>query len=349
MPDGKILIFMQHGRSAGNALCAILQEEFGDENFFKLGAYDNITKDHSDFLAAAGANRHQVYGGHFCYGIHRHLAAAADYITTLREPVERALSNYEAWGRGRGYTIDQWLDHDYDSNDGMVKRHIGVGENDGQPYDYLQDRVLDEDLAITEAHLQQAIAAIERDFALVLLHSHLIESTVMLQRHYRTRPLFSIRRQFHNHLLHPIRVENYPSRVIDKIHEKNRFDRILYEEFRKRFLKQLAALPDDFHEEVRIMKMLTTILSERGVQMMDEQQILDRLTAGLNQLLQVGRTADAVQVLRRLTVKDCMDRSFCLKAIEIIKQIGSPEDLATEAAIYQARFGQDPALQALVA
>lgn len=349
MPGGHTLIFMQHGRTAGNAVCAMLQEEFGEEFLFKLGFTGESTNDHPEFLAAAKANSHHVYGGHFCYGVHRHIPGKVDYFTTIREPIERVLSNYQAWGLGRGYTIDQWLDHDYDSNNGMVKRHVGVGEYKGQPYDFLEDRPLEQDLVIDESHLQRAHTAIERDFSLVLLHSHLIESTVMLQRHYRTGPLFSIRRQFHNHLLEPIRVEDYAPRIIEKIIEKNRFDRLLYEDYRKRFLARLGDQPQEFHEEVRIMKILAAILSQRGVQMLDDSHILNRLNSGLNQLIQSGKAADAVQILQRMTVKGSMDLDFCRKAIEIISQIGSPEDLAREAVTYQDRFGPDPDIQAMVA
>ena len=281
IPDGKTLIFMQHGRSAGNALCAMLQEEFGDAAFFKLGGVGEKTVDHDDFLTAAKDNNHRVYGGHFCYGVHRHLRGKIDYFTTVREPIERVLSNYQAWGYGRGYAVEQWLDHDYDSNNGMVRRHIGHGVHKGKPYDFFADSPLDQDLIINEGHVEQAIASIERDFSLVLLHSHLIESTVMLRHHYGLRPLFSMQRQFSNHLAQPVRVENYPSAVIDTIIEKNRFDRLLYEQLRKRFMDRLEAQSQEFADEVRIMRMLATILSVRGVQKLDEEQILERLNSGL--------------------------------------------------------------------
>ncbi len=349
MPNGKTLIFMQHGRSAGNALCAMLQEEFGDAAFFKLGVVGERTSNHDDFLAAAKENSHRVYGGHFCYGVHRHIRGKSDYITTIREPIERVLSNYQAWGYGRGYTIEQWLDHDYDSNNGMVRRHIGGGAHKDKPYDFLADRPLDRDLTITDRHLQQAFDSIERDFPVVLLHSHLIESTVMLGRHYGLRPLFSLQRQFHNHLAQPIRVEDYPSPVIDKIIENNRFDRLLYEALRKRFLERLAAQPKDFPGEVRIMRMLAAILSQRGVQKLEEEQILARLNSGLNQLIQAGQQSDAVRILRCITGKGSLGQAFCFKALEIIGQIGTPEDLSAEATTYQARFGLDPAVQAMVA
>ena len=40
---------------------------------------------------------------------------------------------------------------------------------------------------------------------------------------------------------------------------------------------------------------------------------------------------------------------FCRKALEIISQIGTPQDLTHEAAAYQKRFGPDPRIQAMVA
>ena len=259
------------------------------------------------------------------------------------------LSNYQAWGYGRGYAVEQWLDHDYDSNNGMVRRHIGHGVHKGKPYDFFADSPLDQDLIINEGHVEQAIASIERDFSLVLLHSHLIESTVMLRHHYGLRPLFSMQRQFSNHLAQPVRVENYPSAVIDTIIEKNRFDRLLYEQLRERFMDRLEAQSQEFADEVRIMRMLATILSVRGVQKLDEEQILERLNSGLNQLIQTGQQSDAVWILRCLTAKGVMAQAFCFKALEIIRQIGTPEDLSAEAAAYQAQFGLDPAVQAIVA
>ena len=72
-------------------------------------------------------------------------------------------------------------------------------------------------------------------------------------------------------------------------------------------------------------------------------------TTGLNQLIQTGQQSDAVWILRCLTAKGVMAQAFCFKALEIIRQIGTPEDLSAEAAAYQAQFGLDPAVQAIVA
>ena len=60
-PSDKTLIFIQPRRTAGNASHAILQEEFGPQNIFKLGYLDDFLFTYEDFLKDAQAGAHTIY------------------------------------------------------------------------------------------------------------------------------------------------------------------------------------------------------------------------------------------------------------------------------------------------
>jgi len=93
---GKALIFLHQSRSAGLAVCAILQEEFGLEAALKLGGIaDGEHVSYDAFRATAAAGTYPVYMGHFFYGAHRHVPRPCAYFTMLRDPVDRLLSRYE--------------------------------------------------------------------------------------------------------------------------------------------------------------------------------------------------------------------------------------------------------------
>jgi len=87
---GKALIFLHQSRSAGLAVCAILQEEFGLEAAFKIGGVeDGEHVSYDAFRATAAADIYPVYMGHFFYGAHRHVPRPCVYFTMLRDPAVR--------------------------------------------------------------------------------------------------------------------------------------------------------------------------------------------------------------------------------------------------------------------
>ena len=335
------LIFLQHGRTAGNATTALLLEEYGEEAVFKLGGTPPHDNTYDDFLAVADRDRRRLYAGHFAYGVHRHVAAPYEYFTTLRDPLDRVVSNYSAWGRDGTHTLATWLDHDHDAFNGMVKRHIGIGVRDGKPYDYLNDRPLDRAPEIGADDLARAIEFIERDFSLVLLHGHFVENMVLLQRHYATTPLFSTARQNINHVAEPLLPQHLPATAIEQIEDRNRYDRMLFDHFRPRYLAALRDQDDAFRDEVRIMSHIDKIASVRGTHTVDDDVFVARLNAGLNQLLAAGNVRDVVEVLHRIIRKRSIHRDFCRTAIAMVQQIGTTDDVARGVAAYRQRFEDD--------
>ena len=227
------LVFLHHPRTTGLSSIAALQEELGLDNVFKLGV---LTPEqdfsYADFIAAARADSYSCYAGHFCSGVHRHIPRPCDYVTCLRDPVERVVSRYRAWGGGEGTTSGflTWMRSDFESGDGMVKRLCGIGimgDDEHRPYDVFADRFVDERMEIGPEHLERVIETLESHFLCIMIQEHSTESMVLLQRVLETGPLFSFTRQRTNRASSPFRKEDLTPETIDHIEAANRDDRRL--------------------------------------------------------------------------------------------------------------------------
>ncbi len=342
LPDmGKTLIFLQHGRTAGNATISVFEDEFGPHGLFKIGIRGDVTKTYDDFRQAAAGDNYRIYMGHFYFGIHRHISGPAEYFTTLRNPVERVLSNFEAWGACQGLSLPEWLAIDYESNNGMVKRLCGLGEHDGKPYDFIRDQPCDSNIDAAPEDLDQAIANIDAHIPLVLIHGRFEQNMLLLQRRYNTGPLFSLNRQRQNHSPIPIQSSQYSPAIIDEITQRNRLDIQLYDKYRHIYEQSVSNLDETFVEELRIMKMISQVVSERGTQHMLDQDVLQRLTATANHLLATGRARDVLEMLRRFSRKGNINAPFCQNVLNFFRLQASAADIAGEVENYRRRFGDD--------
>ncbi len=341
----RTIIFLQHGRTAGNATISVFEDEFGPGGLFKIGIRGDITKTYHDFRAAAAADAFRIYMGHFYFGLHRHIPGPAEYFTTLRDPVLRVLSNFEAWGSAQGLTLQQWLATDFESNNGMVKRLCGIGELDGRPYDFVRDEPCDNNIDATPPDLERAIAHIDAHIPLVLIHGHFEQNMLLLQHHYATGPLFSLNRQRQNHSVLPISRELYSAAIIEEVNQRNKLDIQLYEKYRKSYDRLISAQDDSFFEELRIMAMISDVVSERGIQHMRDEDVVQRLTTTANQLLTDGRAQDLIEILRRFSRKGNINAPFCQNILNFFRLQASPKDIASEVENYRRRFGVDEFLE----
>lgn len=343
---GKALIFLHQSRSAGLAVCAILQEEFGVEATFKLGGTtgeDYLPYD--AFLDAAAADTHPVYMGHFFYGAHLHVPRPCVYFTMLRDPVDRLLSRYERYCTLRGERLDcaRWLAGDFESHDGMVRRICGLGhmEDAPDPFDFVNDRPVPSGMATTAAHYDQAVETLDSHFSCVLMRERFVESMAELQRVLGCGPLFSLNRQVLNDGGAPTARERYPEAILRQIEDQNVYDRRLYDRYRLRFDAALASRDAAFAEEVRIMRMVAAILTEPGRPVLPSDRAYRRVGAAIEVLERRGDVADAVEILKRFAAKRYVSRDFLLGAFAFLHRQGFSADLADGIGSYRARFGDD--------
>jgi len=345
LPDGHGLVFIQPSRSAGNMFFAVLQETFGEDHCFKLGLVGEKINTYRDFLAAAPTDAFTFYGGHFCFGIDRHIPRPCDYAVSLRDPVVRLLSRYEATCRiaGQRPEWEAWLDRDFESNNGVVKRLLGVGFQDDEAvtWDVAEEREFEGEMNVGAAEYAAAMAVMRERVAFPLFKEHIEASLLKVRQFYATAPLFSVMRQNINHAIVETRVENYPPEVIAMITERNRHDIALYEACQSEFEAFRAAQDPAFHEEVRIMKIVSVIVSDNALQILDDGTLQGRFYGAIGEMLDQGRENDAAAVIGRFVGQPYTGLNFCRGCLKLLQAIGAADALKVNIETYKAKFGGD--------
>ncbi|MEC4986425.1 MAG: sulfotransferase family 2 domain-containing protein [Oscillatoria sp. PMC 1068.18] len=88
------LIFLHIPKAAGTTLSQILSRQYDSEEIFKLqpNPYQRIAYFQS--LSEAEKNKFIYFQGHISFGFHEYLPEPYSYITMIRNPIERVISNY---------------------------------------------------------------------------------------------------------------------------------------------------------------------------------------------------------------------------------------------------------------
>lgn len=159
------LIFIHIHKTAGTTFHDVVQKHFRqDQILFLHGTFD--LSDCAASIQAAQAERSErieYIAGHFPFGLHKHLGCEQNYVTFLRDPVERVFSHYHFLRQARvgGYylqnrniercdvtsrTLAEFLESGlfYAVDNGQVRALSGVGNS--VPYGKLSGE-----------HLQMAI------------------------------------------------------------------------------------------------------------------------------------------------------------------------------------------------
>ncbi|MHA1598202.1 MAG: hypothetical protein ACTSV1_05715 [Alphaproteobacteria bacterium] len=322
-----------------------MQEAFGEAACFKIGVLGDSHNTYQDFLAAAGQDTFTLYGGHFCFGIDRHIRRASDYVVSLRHPVERLLSRYEAVCLIQDTKLNwrDWLENDFESNNGIIKRLLGVAhqEDESVVFDINADAGQSGAMAVGEEHLNAALDILDNRVSCVLFKEHFEESLLRLGTLFGMPPLFSMRRQFINHGRVPIREQDYPQEIVDEIRARNTYDIRLYEKCLGDFETFLSMQDATFHEEVRIMKILSKMLKDRDSQILGEDALMGRFFDTINEMLKTDQVDDAIAVIHRFTCSPFMSMPFYRGVLKLLDAIDAKEALRTETDKYEKRFGGD--------
>jgi len=342
------LIFIQPSRTAGNAFFAILQEAFGESSSFKIGMSGDVYNTYQDFLVEAKKDAHDFYGGHFCFGIDRHINRQCDYVVSLRHPVERLLSRYAATCRQQDEDMDwgDWLESDFESNNGIIKRLLGIAWQDDENiiFDINRGNEFTGPMDVGEDELEAALDILDTRVSCILFKDHFEESLLRLGNLFAMPPLFSMRRQYINHAQTPTSEDNYPKEVVNEIHKRNKYDILLYDRCLENFESFLDRQNDEFHEEVRIMKILSTVLMDFQSQIMSEDALMGRFFNAVNKMLNAGHMDDAIAVISRFTCSPYINAPFHRGILNLLNGIKAGDALSAEIDKYRKHFGDDPYL-----
>lgn len=81
-------------KAAGTTLRVVMERQYCREDIWKIGSDIVGDQERLRELSEEGKRKIRVVFGHYCYGLHEGLLQRCDYVTVLRDPVQRLISLY---------------------------------------------------------------------------------------------------------------------------------------------------------------------------------------------------------------------------------------------------------------
>lgn len=186
--DNNLLIFLHIVKAGGTTLRWVLEDQFSCRRILRCYAAHGSTLE--DVAAIPEEKRRQLrlFISHYGFGAHKLFPQRASYITMLREPISRSVSQYYAFINGRP-DIEKY--HDMHSLEDYVSNMAVAGFDNTQVRFIAGARDAGE---ITSKHLDAAMANITESFSAIGITERFEESLVLFGKIYGWKHLSYVRR-----------------------------------------------------------------------------------------------------------------------------------------------------------
>ena len=252
--EKEILIFQHIPKTAGTTLSFIIARYFDKQDIYHIRNMQQLKgpsySDHfgslDDFNSQPGEirNRFRCIMGHMPFGIHEYLEDNFRYITFIRDPVNRVLSQFGQYIR---MIQNNELKGDKISLEEFVKSRPTVLNNH-------QTRFisgLNFNSYTTEACFERALENIEKYFSIVGVVERFDESLLLLSRLYHWQDISYVER---NKAVKRISVSEFDPHLIERIREANRLDTALHFHAIKVLNEKVREQGEIFKKDLRIFK-----------------------------------------------------------------------------------------------
>ncbi len=223
------LIFQHIPKTAGTTLSFIIAQHFAEKDIYHIrnlnqmrgpayskhfGSIENFKNLDSD-----ERNSFSCIIGHAPFGLHAHLNHQAKYITFVRDPVRRAISQYYQHRRmvktnelvGDELSLEEFIEEKRDGIDNYQTRYISG---------------LDHKSYSLEENYAKALTNIDKHFSLVGVVERFDESLLLLSQIFGWNQITYIKR---NTTAPEDSLSDIDSTVINRIREINHYDASLYD------------------------------------------------------------------------------------------------------------------------
>ena len=255
----KTLIFFHINKTAGTTLREILRRKFPVDSKATVHDVDEL-------LAIPKEERSniQYLEGHFIFGLHEYLSQPSTYITILRDPVSRVISEYYylismlddpryAERIGKNTTLEEY------SKQGMwyswnhqTASICGIGKGFPPPYGPVP--LSAKDLGVAQENLR-------KHFMFVGLTERFDESLVLLKRTlgWKIKDIIYLKENVGR--IRPPR-DGISRETLKMIQQHNELDTELYEFAKQMFEEQISQQDSSFRREVQLLRLINRLPHE---------------------------------------------------------------------------------------
>ncbi len=249
-PTREGLIFLHIWKAGGSTLNDIIERQYAGESIFTTnGARYEESMAEFQNLPSTERAAFRVLKGHMYFGMHEYFFRPCRYITMLRDPVSRVISDY--------YYIWETPHHnfyDFVVNQEKMSLQSFVSREDSPLYDNVQTRLLSGiawQVKFGEAKpdmLALAKENIDKHFAVVGLTERFDETLILCQLAFNWKMPFYTKR---NVTQKKADSSNMDAETLEVIRQYNALDIELYEYAQKRFEQQIQSYGDRFWQQLK--------------------------------------------------------------------------------------------------
>lgn len=250
----KTLIFIHIPRTGGVTLDTILERHYNLARMFSL--YNEQQVEEFRQLSDERKQKIEFLNGHFMScGIHEKLPNSCNYITLLRNPLERVVSEYYFIKRSPHVYLHERVTSENMSLKDFVSSEMTIETNNGQTR-LIAGLKTSPGIGIGKCPpemLKLAKNNIDRHFAVLGFTEEFDKTLILLKRALGLRETFYVKR---NQTKNRKAVDDLPQETLKLIEKYNELDLELYNYAKVRFEEKIKSLGDSFEKELREFKAL---------------------------------------------------------------------------------------------
>lgn len=251
----RAVIFVHVPKAAGSTLRWIMDRQYTVQSVYRcdMHLYPSAFDEFRDMPEDERAKIRCLIG-HLPYGVHEYLAVPASYVTVLRDPVDRFLSEY-MYLRKKKWVAEQLDvdDREVESLEAYVDMQVRRNAMNFQTRQ-ISGRVDFEhgsppfDESLSEDALETAKENLEKEFTVVGLQERFDESLLLMKRAFGWGNVCYLKK---NVTSRPVLRNDISSRARNLIERHNELDAQLVEFARKRFKEQVLEYGPGFERDLR--------------------------------------------------------------------------------------------------
>jgi hypothetical protein len=254
------LLFIHIPKTGGSTLQSILNRAYGKNQVFDV--QNNRKAFEFDKLSPAEKQLKSVIKGHMAYGHHAHYSDTdnVSYITMLRNPISRLISNYYfILKQENHHTHKKLIENNYSLKDYVESGVLANTEN-------AQVRLLSNNIdtphgECTLQMLEEAKKNLELHFSVIGVSELFDQSILLMQEYYNWKTPYYLRT---NVTGHGVKVKDLDQETLDTIIAYNKLDIELYNWTKNRLEQQIKSGGEEFIKKLASFQRKNKLIQHIG-------------------------------------------------------------------------------------